>query len=356
MIVIYFSAQLPLANIPVAGQKIANNHLKQLGSPSKIIIFSFVNKIEKPFLRLSYFKVFKKTYLTHTNLYRRILNCILNLQYPFKVSNRFYNSVFNDLVNEIILNKVNKIFFEFTSSMLYAKKLRDIFPDLEIHFVEHDVTFQSYKRLSKSNNLFRKLFYSFEYCRIKKFELNNLKKFDFIYTLNNKDLEILKKYRINNISVKYPQVDDWIYKVRRDKIQNKTILFLGAMHRKENQDAVFWFVNKIIPSLIEIHPNLRFYIIGGGVKNNIKKLQSKNIIVTGYVKDLKKYFEFIQIAVVPLNFGAGIKIKTIETVSAKILTISTKIGAEGVNESPFLKIVNSKKIYISTLLKEFENE
>ena len=210
MIVIYFSAQLPLATIPVAGQKIANNHLKQLGSPSKIIIFSFVNKIEKPFLKLSYFKSFKKTYITHTNSFRRIFNCISNLQYPIKVSNRFYNSVFNDLVNEIILNKVDKIFFEFTSSMLYAKKLRDIFPNLEIHFVEHDVTFQSYRRLSKSNNLFYKFFYSFEYCRIKKFELNNLKKFDFIYTLNNKDLEILKKYKINNISVKYPQVEDWI--------------------------------------------------------------------------------------------------------------------------------------------------
>lgn len=354
MTVIYFSAQLPLSDIPVAGQKIANNHLKQLGSPSEIIIFSFANKIEKPFLKLSSFKSFKKTYITHTNPFSRILNCISNLQYPIKVSNRFYNSVFNNLVNEIRLNKVKKIFFEFTSSMLYAKKLRDIFPSLEIHFVEHDITFQSYRRLSKSKNLFYKLFYSFEYFRIKKFELNNLKQFNFVYTLNKKDFKILKKYKLNNISVKYPQVEDWIYNVKRDKFQNKTILFLGAMHRKENQDAVFWFVEKIIPSLVEVHPNLRFYIIGGGVKKNIKKLQSKNIIVTGYVKDLKKYFEFIQIAVVPLNFGAGIKIKTIETVSAKILTISTKIGAEGVNKSSFLKIANSKNEFISTILKEFK--
>jgi Glycosyl transferases group 1. len=209
--------------------------------------------------------------------------------------------------------------------------------------------------LSKSNNLFYKFFYSFEYCRIKKFELNNLKKFDFIYTLNNKDLEILKKYKINNISVKYPQVEDWIYNVKRNKVQNKTILFLGAMHRNENQQAVKWFVSNIIPTLISFYPNLKFYVVGGGVSESIKKLQNKNVVITGYVENLEYFFEKAQVAVVPLSYGAGIKIKTVETISAKIPTIATKIGAEGVDKNKFLKIANSKEDFVSLIKKEFNN-
>jgi hypothetical protein len=353
--IIYFSAQLPSNKVPVAGQKIAWNHLRELGEPKGIILFSFVNKIEKPFFDEELYYQYKKTYFKYLNKISKIKNSLLNLNFPFKVSGRYSKFIFNQLVTEVKNNKVQKIFFEFTSSMLYAKKLKELYPNIEIHFIEHDVTFQSYFRLSRSRNYIKKIFYYLEYKRMKSFELNNLKKFNYVYTLNSKDSRLLQEYDINNVSVKYPKVEDWIYTINRSNIKKESILFLGAMHRKENQDAVIWFVNNIIPTLILLYPGLKFYVVGGGVTEKIKKLQNNNVIITGYVKDLRDYFEMVQIAVVPLSYGAGIKIKTVETVSAKILTIATDIGAEGVDRNDYLKVANSKEDFVSLIQKVFKN-
>ena len=353
--IIYFSAQLPSNKVPVAGQKIAWNNLNELGNPNEIILFSFVNEIEKPFFKEDLYFKYKKTYFRFLSKNAQIKNCLINLKFPLKVAGRYSKSLFEQLVFEIRDNKVEKIFFEFTSSMLYAKKIKKLFPNIDIHFVEHDVTFQSFFRLSKSRNVIKKIFYYFEYKRMKTFELNNLKSFNYIYTLNYKDLSLLQANGVNNVSVKYPKVEDWIYTVDRSNFKKKSILFLGAMHRKENQDAVTWFVKHIIPSLVLLHHDLRFYVVGGGVTDNIKKLENKNITITGFVKDLRYYFEMVQIAVVPLSYGAGIKIKTVETVSAKILTLATDIGAEGVDNSNFLQIVNSKEDYVSSIDKLFKD-
>ena len=190
---------------------------------------------------------------------------------------------------------------------------------------------------------------------MKSFELKNLNKFNYVYTLNSKDLQLLKENNITNVSIKYPRVDDWIKNVNRNKIEKESILFLGAMHRNENEQAVKWFVSNIIPTLICFYPNLKFYVVGGGVSESIKKLQNKNVVITGYVENLEYFFEKAQVAVVPLSYGAGIKIKTVETISAKIPTIASKIGAEGVDKNKFLKIANSKEDFVSLIKKEFNN-
>ena len=353
--IIYFSAQLPSNKVPVAGQKIAWNNLNDLGNPNKIILFSFVNEIEKPFFNEHLYSNYKKTYFTFLNKTTQIKNCLINLKYPLKVAGRYSKPLFKQLVFEISNNNVEKIFFEFTSSMLYAKKIKKLFPNIDVHFVEHDVTFQSFFRLSKSRNFLKNFFYYLEYKRMKTFELYNLKRFNYIYTLNYKDLRLLQEHGVKNVTVKYPKVEDWIYTVDRSNFKKKSILFLGAMHRKENQDAVLWFVKYIIPPLVLLHPDLMFYVVGGGVTENIKKLENKNIIITGFVKDLRHYFEMVHLAVVPLSYGAGIKIKTVETVSAKILTLATDIGAEGVDKSDFLEIVNSKEDYVFLIDKLFND-
>lgn len=353
--IIYFSAQLPSRRVPVAGQKIAWNNLKDLADPKDLILFSFINNIEKPFFKKSDYNGYKKTYFYFVSKSARLRNCIKNIFYPLKVSGRYSDIIFEKLKNEVESNDIKKIFFEFTSSMLYAKKIKEIFPHLEIHFVEHDVTYQSYKRLINSKNLFNKLFYFFEYNRMKYFEVKVLKKLDFVYTLNSKDLQLLKENNITNVSIKYPRVEDWIYNVNRNNIEKYSILFLGAMHRNENKQAVKWFVINIIPKLISIFPNLKFYVVGGGVSESIKKLQNKNVVITGYVENLEHFFEKAQVAVVPLSYGAGIKIKTVETISAKITTIASKIGAEGVDKNEFLKIANSKEEFVELIKKEFSN-
>lgn len=351
---LYFSAQLPSAKIPIAGQKVAWNHLKELSLKNKIILISFINEqestyfspgdydfcLEKKFFRISRIQKFK--------------NHLKNLNYPSKVTGRYQNRIFNKMLELIKKFHIKKVFFEFTSSLLYANKLKQLHPDIEVEFVEHDVTFQSFKRLSFSHNILRKLMYSIEYVRMRNFEIKALSLFETVSTLNEKDRKILNEHGIKKVNVYYPKVEDWIINTRRETIEPYSIMFLGAMHRKENNLAVLWFCQKIFPAIQEDFPEAKFYIIGGGITQKIKDLSinNENIIVTGFVDDLKPFFEKIQVAVVPLHYGAGIKIKTLETISAGIPTVATEIGAEGIEPNPNLFIAKTKRKFIEIISEQ----
>ena len=155
--------------------------------------------------------------------------------------------------------------------------------------------------------------------------------------------------KIEKIEVVFPEVDEWILTVDRSKYKEKTILFLGAMNRFENQDAIMWFVKDILPLLINKIPDIKLYIVGGNPPENILKLASDNVIVTGFVDSLQEYFEKVHIAVVPLRYGAGVKIKTLETLAAKIPTISTEIGAEGIPENKNLYVANTEENFFEVI-------
>ena len=81
------------------------------------------------------------------------------------------------------------------------------------------------------------------------------------------------------------------------------------MNRKENEDAVLYFINNIWNNINK--ENVKFYIVGSKPSEKIKNLENENIVVTGFVENPKEYFSIMDISVVPLRLGAGIKDKSI---------------------------------------------
>ena len=92
---------------------------------------------------------------------------------------------------------------------------------------------------------------------------------------------------------------------------------------------------------------MKFYIVGSKPSEKIKSLASEDIIVTGFVEDPKDYFNIMDISVIPLRYGAGIKIKVLESLASGIPVITTDVGAEGIN------VVNGKSALISNKPEEF---
>ena len=111
----------------------------------------------------------------------------------------------------------------------------------------------------------------------------------------------------------------------------KDILFVGGFNHKPNEDAVLWFVKEIWPNILREIPDCKFIVAGSNPTEKIRKLASKNIIVTGFVSDnmLDEYYQQCKVCVIPLRFGAGVKGKTIEAIYKKIPIVSTPIGVEG---------------------------
>ena len=111
------------------------------------------------------------------------------------------------------------------------------------------------------------------------------------------------------------------------------VMFVGGFAHGPNVDAVKWLHDEIWPQVHQQCPSITAYIIGSNPPDEIKRMNSKDFIVTGAVSDdeLEKYYHQCRMAIVPLRFGAGIKGKVVEAMYHRLPILTTKVGAEGIN-------------------------
>jgi len=132
----------------------------------------------------------------------------------------------------------------------------------------------------------------------------------------------------SNILV-FPYVTD----VRRSHIPfeaRRDIMFLGGFAHSPNVDGARYFVSDIWPKLsAELPADSRLLIVGAAPTQAVLELANDRILVTGYVPELKPYFDCARVFVVPLRYGAGIKGKLVESLAHGVPSIATSIAVEG---------------------------
>lgn len=237
--------------------------------------------------------------------------------------------------NTVLQLKKNKyipdlIIYDWTEASLMSLWIKKIFRDVPFICVEQDVTFQRFDRVRKGKmNILKKIFNNVRYAVIRRNELKCLGAAKEILVLNNKDKALLLKYNKNlneKIRVISPYFDKYFQSARKN-ITNR-IIFYGAMNRFENIDAVVWFIENVMNSLPE---DMELVVLGSNPTEKIKSYESKRIHITGFVEDVSVYFKDAFCMVVPLQFGAGIKIKVLEAMSAGITVLTNAIGIEGID-------------------------
>lgn len=266
---------------------------------------------------------------------RKIRNILKNLDLPILAAVRYDDRLKKRIIELLNKNRYDYIICDYTQNSNYINDIKKSGFFGKTILIEQDVSFLAYVRKYKNtNNLLKKYLYLREYKRLKEYELNIIKKFDYVITLNNKDAKLLDS---NNVKVIIPYISK--YEFKKEKHETFNIMFWGAMNRKENEDAVIYFLEQIWPKVNT--ERCKFYIIGANPSKKIKDLASNDIIVTGYVDNPVKYFKIMDLSVVPLRLGAGIKIKVLESLASKIPVVTTSIGAEGID------LINEKHAFIT---------
>ena len=120
-----------------------------------------------------------------------------------------------------------------------------------------------------------------------------------------------------------PQIPDTPLKDRKD------IVFIGGFAHPPNVDAVHHFVSDVLPLLRQSGFPGRFVVAGSDMPYEIERLASDDIIVRGYVSDLKDLFGNCRLSVAPLRYGAGMKGKVVTSLSYGTPCIASEIAAEG---------------------------
>ncbi|PKX81228.1 glycosyltransferase [Pectobacterium peruviense] len=336
--IVFISMHLPSPNVPEAGQKLAYKRLMNfLNKNSEVHLISFVNEREKIHVDYSLYEKCSSIKLIYLNNKNRFLNILNKPWLPFPMAIRNDRRVKEYLAS--IINDNMDIHIEYEQGAIFIPI--DLLSKTTVVF--HDVISQSFERYSKgSSNLIKRCFFKCQHLLLVKWERLLLPRLARVIVLNEKDLNIVKSLtpNVNNVIVDYPEISEVFYSVRRESIIKGTIIFWGAMNRSENIDAVLWFVHSIFPKILEKVPDAKFFVVGANPPKLIKNLECNNITVTGFVESPKEYFESMHISVVPLRYGAGVKLKVLEALATKIPVVTTNVGAEGIIDNDGLLIIS----------------
>ena len=339
--ILWVSALAPYNAVKHAGGKTHNYYTKSFGNDQRfdVTLVTWCEKSEEEIIQREFSEVGIKTriilypYLPLNKVFWKFVNVETRLN-PF---NRYAGYTTNSMAIRTLreLKKIKEsgyhpdvIFLHWTHINLLSDKIVELFPESKIIEMEVDVAYQGYHRhIELADTFFSKKLWEGRYRKIKKIELQNLMNSDGVIVNNKKDERLLINEGIDKpIFVWSPFFQSMLNVQRNYSLDNRDIIFYGAMDREENWKSALWFIDNVLPAL----KNVRFIIIGNRPPEILKSRESDVIKVLGFVQDITPYFSQSLCLVAPLVLGAGIKVKILEGLSSGIPVLTNQIGIEGI--------------------------
>ena len=200
-------------------------------------------------------------------------------------------------------------------------------------------------------------------------ELKLFECFNYILFIQNEEYQIIKKI-IGSKAVIVPH--PILPSKYRDIKRVNNICFIAA-DTAPNADAILWFLRNVWPRIITKYPNLKLNIYGrifyilhkfnpiamekypwlmewqNEYINQDKHSLFDNVTFHGFVSDTNCIYQENDIAINPVRFGAGLKIKNIEALGHGIPLITTSHGFNGMRDT------ENEICLIADSSMEFEN-
>ncbi|MBU4419130.1 MAG: glycosyltransferase family 4 protein, partial [Candidatus Omnitrophica bacterium] len=210
--------------------------------------------------------------------------------------------------------------------------------------VEHEVLSVSFwEKAGFEENPIKKLIL---YARAvkKSFEERSwYRQFDRIIVFSDADKNTISlRHKTKNIDVIALGINSEEYALSQESEKLYDLIFVGNFSHSPNVDAVFYFCKEILPLIKKNLPNISFLIAGANPPLLIKNLAKfdKNIMVTGYVENLKDSYAKSKVFVAHIRYGTGMRFKILEALASRAAVVTTSIGARGLNFKGIIKIAD----------------
>jgi len=140
---------------------------------------------------------------------------------------------------------------------------------------------------------------------------------------------------------------------------SRDFVFMGDLKAPHNLISIKKFITLQMNQLISTLPDVKLRIIGKNADQELIQLAEKypeNLTIEGYVEDISAIFSQACAMIIPLLFGSGVKIKTIEALCYGMPVIATDYGVEGiagVNQRDYI-VENNLEFYPALMKKVCE--
>ncbi|MGA9567941.1 MAG: glycosyltransferase [Candidatus Korobacteraceae bacterium] len=206
----------------------------------------------------------------------------------------------------------------------------------DVVLFQHNVETMIWQRhAEQSSDPVRKTYFKLQADRMFKWERRMCRAAARVIAVSPQDAEVMRKMFGVEASSVPTGVDLEYFRRPLNAPRTADLVFVGSMDWLPNSDGVNYFVREILPLIWQRRPDCTLAIVGRSPSSSMLALaqQDARIKVTGTVPDVRPWLWGASLSVVPLRIGGGTRLKIYEAMAAGTATVSTPVGAEGLDVS-----------------------
>jgi glycosyltransferase involved in cell wall biosynthesis len=230
---------------------------------------------------------------------------------------------------------------------------------IPIALTAHNVETVLWERLSRiERDPLRRAYFRRQAERMRAYEASVLPHLDAIAVLSAADAGRMKELHPQaRVIVLPPAVDLEYDRPAEVPEEPASVAFVGAMDWLPNIDGAIWFSHRVWPQVRAAVKGAKLYIVGRHPPRSVRRLAGRDVIVTGWVEDVREFVARAQVVVAPLRVGSGVRIKILNALAMGKAVVSTPIGAEGLDviDGEHLRLADSEESFAQKVIDLLSN-
>jgi sugar transferase (PEP-CTERM/EpsH1 system associated) len=186
----------------------------------------------------------------------------------------------------------------------------------------------------------KRIFIESEYIRLKNYERMIFSRFDLKLIISKQDALLIEHPEKEELIVLSNGVDTEHFKPL-PAAKTIDLLFTGNMSYEPNVNCVKYVVEEVLPLLKPEFPHIQFVVAGKNPSRELERLHSKNLQLTGWIDDLRQYYQQARLFVAPMKIGIGMQNKILEAMAMGIPVITSSLANNAIGA------VHGKEIWIA---------
>lgn len=261
-------------------------------------------------------------------------------------------SLLKDEYARAVLASADIIELHYPTALVWVSELRKLYSHTPITVICYDVYSDSLAKLSKNARSLRQRGEAVvRLIRARSQEARWLSLTDCAMVFSARDAALLHELGATcPVEVISPYIDA---PEMEPPAGGGCVLFVAAFGLPQNEDSALWLIESVWPAVRAQIPSARLLLVGSNPRERLRRLQGNGVEVIGYAADLEPYYRQADVAVAPIQFGAGVKFKVLHALARGRPVVATSIGVEGIqlpHDTPALRVADNPREFAKELV------
>ncbi len=309
----------------------AFHQMRELSQHAEVAFFAVSDRAILPeeYEKVTFSANIKVFSLGKMGIIKRIFTAFFQ-KIPFQIAYFYTQKAQKALDAFVEKEKPDVIFCQLARMAKYAENI-----PVKIKILDYQDAFSAglQRRIAKSPFYYHP-FLQAEYRRMLAFEAAIFTQFPIKTIISEPDRELIAHPEKSEIHLLPNGVQCDVFEPNTTAEKKYDLLFVGNMAYPPNINCVEYIVNETLPLLKSNFPNLLFAIAGINPAPQVRALASKNVLVTGFVPDMRGYYNSSRIFLAPMQIGIGLQNKLLEAMAMQMPCITSSLANKALGATP----------------------